>query len=74
MNKKSDAILSLDESLIEEGTAQLNSEISVLESWLEELDAADKHDNDASAARKSYTEMLQSRREMLTTLNSQSKP
>ncbi|MDG1952523.1 MAG: hypothetical protein P8J52_08020 [Gammaproteobacteria bacterium] len=74
MNKKSDAILSLDESLIEEGTAQLNSEISVLESWLEELDAADNHDNDASAARKSYTDMLQSRREMLTTLNSQSKP
>ena len=65
--------INIDKQLIDEGTAQLTSEIKVLESWLNELDASESKDPESEAARKSYNDMLRSRREMLNTLTKQSK-
>jgi hypothetical protein len=65
--------ISIDQQLIEEGTTQLNSEIQVLETWLRELDATDVNDVEIIAARKSYNDMLRSRKEILSTLAKQSK-
>ena len=65
--------ISIDQKLIDEGTAQLTSEIKVLESWLNELNSAESGDPESEAARKSYNDMLRSRKEMLNTLNKQSK-
>lgn len=62
----------IDQKLIEEGSAQLTSEIEVLEAWLRELDTLGSQDIEAEAARKSYNDMLRSRREMLVTLSKQS--
>ena len=67
-----DSTVSIDQKLIEEGTAQLSSEIQVLETWLKELDTSDD-DAEVVAARKSYNDMLQSRKEMLNTLAKQAK-
>ena len=67
------AQINIDKQLIDEGTAQLTSEIKVLESWLNELDASESTDPESEAARKSYNDMLRSRREMLNTLTKQSK-
>jgi hypothetical protein len=65
--------ITIDQKLIDEGTAQLNSEIQVLEGWLAELDAAGGEDAEVAAARKSYQDMLSSRREMLSALAKQAK-
>ena len=65
--------ISIDQKLIEEGTTQLNSEIQVLEAWLLELDRSDKGDSEIIAARKSYNDMLRSRKEMLSSLTKQAK-
>lgn len=65
--------ISIDKKLIQEGTQQLNSEIQVLEAWLKELDASDGSDAEIIAARKSYKDMLRSRKEMLSTLTRQAK-
>ncbi len=65
--------VSIDQKLIEEGTTQLTNEIRVLEAWLQELDSFDESDSEATAARKSYTDMLRSRKEMLSTLTKQAK-
>ena len=67
-----DSTVSIHQKLIEEGTAQLSSEIQVLETWLKELDTSDD-DAEVVAARKSYNDMLQSRKEMLSTLAKQAK-
>ena len=69
----SEANISIDQKLVEEGTAQLRSEIEVLEAWLLELEASDANDGAVIAARKSYNDMLRSRREMLSTLAKQAK-
>tara|TARA_B110000444_G_C18726908_1_gene541354 strand:+ start:390 stop:641 length:252 start_codon:yes stop_codon:yes gene_type:complete len=71
--KTDDAGVSIDQKLIEEGTAQLNSEIQVLEAWLSELNSSDKENSEVLAARKSYNDMLSSRKEMLSTLAKQAK-
>ena len=68
-----DAGVSIDQKLIEEGAAQLNSEIQVLEAWLTELDSSGKDTSEVLAARKSYSDMLSSRKEMLSTLAKQAK-
>ena len=65
--------IDVDQKLIDEGTAQLNSEIQVLENWLAELETAPEEDEEALAARKSYRDMLSSRREMLSALAKQAK-
>ncbi|HAG71376.1 MAG TPA: hypothetical protein DCL66_04155 [Gammaproteobacteria bacterium] len=64
--------MSIDQKLIEEGTAQLTSEIEVLEAWLRELEMLKGNDIETVAARKSYNDMLRSRREMLSSLDQQS--
>lgn len=66
--------ISIDQKLIEEGTDQLNSEIQVLEAWLMELDTSKQADTEIVAARKSYNDMLRSRKEMLSSLAKQTKP
>jgi len=68
-----DSSVSIDQKLIEEGTAQLTSEIKVLETWLRELESSDGNDAEVLAARKSYNDMLQSRKEMLSSLAKQAK-
>lgn len=65
--------ISIDQKLIEEGTTQLTSEIEVLEAWLRELEMLRGDDIETVAARKSYNDMLRSRREMLTSLAQQAK-
>ena len=65
--------ITIDQKLIDEGTAQLNSEIQVLENWLAELDSTRDDDAEVAAARKSYHDMLSSRREMLSALAKQAK-
>lgn len=65
--------ISIDEKLVEEGISQLSSEIRVLENWLDELKTTGSADSEAVAARKSYHDMLQSRREMLSALNKHAK-
>lgn len=65
--------INIDEKLIEEGSSQLTNEISVLEAWLQELDESEAQDAESIAARKSYNDMLRSRKEMLNTLAKQSK-
>lgn len=58
----------LPAELLARGTARLESEIKLLEVWLSELDETRK-DNPASlAARKTYSDMLQSRRDLLQSL------
>lgn len=65
--------ITIDQKLIDEGTAQLINEIAVLENWLAELDTAGENDADVAATRKSYHDMLSSRREMLSALAKQAK-
>ena len=65
--------ISIDQELIDEGTTQLTSEIKILESWLSELNSSESGDPESEAAKKSYNDMLRSRKEMLNTLNKQSK-
>ena len=65
--------VSIDQKLVEEGTIQLRNEIEVLEVWLRELEASDENDVEVIAARKSYNDMLRSRKEMLSTLAKQAK-
>ncbi len=61
-----DSIISAE--LYQKGTTQLETEIRILEGWLAELDET-RGDNPFSlAARKSYGDMLQSRRDLLKTL------
>ena len=71
--KGTNSDIGVDEQLIEEGTFQLTNEIRVLESWLAELEASGDADSENAATRKSYNDMLRSRREMLNTLTKQSK-
>ena len=65
--------ITIDQKLIDEGTAQLASEIKVLEAWLQELETSGDHNAEVIATRKSYNDMLRSRKEMLNTLENQAK-
>ena len=71
-----DSSLEIDQKLIAEGTRQLAGEIKVLEAWLQELDADDsarEASEESLAVRKSYTDMLRSRQEMLYSLEKQAR-
>ncbi len=57
----------IDQKLVEEGSAQLSSEIEILESWLADLGSADASDPYVIDAKNSYLDMLRSRRAMLNT-------
>ena len=65
--------LEIDQRLVAEGSLQLTGEIKVLEAWLRELDASDDDSEDLLAVRKSYHDMLRSRKEMLSTLEKQAR-
>lgn len=68
-----DSSVEIDQKLIEEGAMQLTGEIKVLEAWLRELDEAEAENEEALAVRKSYADMLRSRRDMLSTLEKQAR-
>ena len=63
--------IEIDQKLIAEGAMQLTGEIKVLEAWLRELDEAEEENDEILAVRKSYNDMLRSRKEMLSTLEKQ---
>ena len=63
--------LEIDQKLIAEGAMQLTGEIKVLEAWLRELDETEEENEEILAVRKSYNDMLRSRKEMLSTLEKQ---
>lgn len=67
--KKPPEKFSIDQDLVSDGINQLSSEIKVLEAWLNELEKSGQADQDSAAARKSYKDMLRSRKEMLSALN-----
>ncbi len=59
----------IDHTLIKEGTAQLSSEIEILEGWLAELEKEDPANQLINDARVAYNDMLRSRKEMLEALS-----
>ena len=73
LQSSADSQINIDEKLVEEGISQLVNEINVLENWLEELEQSSNDDTEIIAARKSYHDMLQSRREMLSALSKHAK-
>lgn len=58
--------------LLQQGSAQLEAEIKLIEAWLAELEEASQDNPETVAARKSYTDMLESRRNLLLHLQRQS--
>lgn len=54
--------------LIAQGRNQLEAEIKLLEIWLKQLDETRKDNQESLAARKAYSDMLQSRRDFLAAL------
>lgn len=55
----------IEPDLLEQGIAQLNMEIEILNDWLENLDPSE------AEPRRSYEDMLRSRHEMLLSLTQQ---
>lgn len=66
--------VNIDRTLIQEGTAQLSSEIEILESWLAELEKEESVNQVVIDVRVAYNDMLRSRKEMLEALLSLKKP
>jgi hypothetical protein len=58
----------LTPELVVQATRQLEREIRLIEGWLAELEETSKDNREALAARKSYDDMIQSRRDLLQTL------
>ena len=54
--------------LVKRGKQQLESEIRILELWLLQLNETRKDNPESLAARKTYGDMLQSRKDLLSTL------
>ncbi|MBC54125.1 MAG: hypothetical protein CMQ34_09880 [Gammaproteobacteria bacterium] len=63
--RKRSRLPSVEPDLLDQGIIQLNMEIQILSDWLKNLDADDKEQQ------ISYRDMLQSRREMLRSLELQ---
>lgn len=61
-------ITEISPELLQLGKAQLETEIRILESWLQQLDETRKDNPESLSARKTYTDMLESRQELLVTL------
>ena len=64
-------IAALSPELADRGKQQLESEIRLLEEWLQELDQTRQDNTESLAARKSYSDMLQSRKDLLAALRKQ---
>jgi hypothetical protein len=54
--------------LVARGKQQLEAEIRLLETWLLQLDETRKDNPESVAARKGYGDMLQSRKDLLVSL------
>ena len=54
--------------LYQKGVTQIEAEIKILEGWLAELDETSRDNPFSLAARKSYGDMLQSRKDLLKSL------
>lgn len=65
------AALALPDDLLEQSTSQLISEISILESWLEDLKETRDDNPETILAKTTYTDMLLNRQELLNTLKQQ---
>lgn len=61
----------LSADLVQRGKIQLDAEIRILESWLSQLEETRKDNPESLAARKTYGDMLQSRRDLLAALQKQ---
>jgi len=59
---------------ISQGKIRLEAEIRLIEGWLGELDETRKDNPESLAARKTYSDMLQSRRDLLHSLQHLSPP
>ena len=62
----------LTPAVVVQATQQLEREIRLIEGWLTELEGTSRDNPEALSARKSYGDMIQSRRDLLQTL--QKKP
>lgn len=58
----------LSPDLVNQATRQLEREIRLIEGWLGELEETSKDNPEAQSARKSYGDMIQSRRDLLQAL------
>lgn len=61
----------LSPELVARATQQLEREIRLVERWLAELEETSKDNPEALSARKTYGDMLQSRRDLLQALRKQ---
>jgi hypothetical protein len=59
----------IPEALSKKAKAQLENEIATIESWLSDLNETRDDNTESIIAKKSYTEMLQNRQELLNALN-----
>lgn len=61
----------LTPGLVDQARQQLQREIRLIEGWLAELEETSRDNPEAVAARKSYNDMIQSRRDLLQALQKQ---
>lgn len=59
----------LEPELVLRATTQLEQEIRLIEGWLAELEEASRDNSEALSARRSYGDMIQSRKDLLEKLN-----
>lgn len=58
----------LTPNLVDQAKEQLQREIRLIEGWLAELEETSRDNPEALSARKSYGDMIQSRRDLLQAL------
>jgi hypothetical protein len=58
----------LSADLVQKGKTRLEAEIRLIESWLAQLEGTRSDNVESLAARKTYGDMLQSRRDLLQSL------
>ena len=69
--RKIPAVAEISPELLARATDQLESEIRIIESWLQDLEETREDNPESVAARQAYGDMLQSRRDLLNTLKEQ---
>lgn len=58
----------LSPDLVQKGKTRLEAEIRLIESWMAQLEGTRPDNTEMLAARKNYMDMLQSRRDLLQSL------
>jgi hypothetical protein len=58
----------LSPELVQKGKTRLEAEIRLIESWIAQLEGTRPDNTEMLAARKNYADMLQSRRDLLQSL------